>query len=120
MLPKHTQAQNRTLATQVRTATPSCVMLVTNAKSAPVLSGPNDVAVELLIDERINSGFRPRIMPIPASPTIVDRKNPDRVRSIRYHRTGFARARVTEACVVDSHGSRRYSQVSINNMKITN
>ena len=106
MLPKQTQAQKRTLATQVRTAMPSCVTPTANASFSAALFRPN-VADELPVDVGINSGFRPRRSPIPANPTAIERRNPDRVRSIRYHRTGLARARATEACVVDSHGSRR-------------
>lgn len=57
------------------------------------------------VDDGMNSGRKPRITHIPAMPTIVEREKPVFVRSIKYHRTGFARARVTEACVVDCQGS---------------
>lgn len=107
ILPKHTHAQKRTLATQVRRATPSCVIPVTNPYSSPVPFGPRNV-VALSADEGISSGLSPKMIPIPANPTVVDNQNPVLVRSIRYHNTGFARASVNEACVVDSHGSRRY------------
>lgn len=107
ILPKHTHAQKRTLAIQVRTAIPSCVIPVANANSSPVLFSPNVVG-GLSVDDGINSGFSPRTRPIPATPTTVDSRNPVLVRSMRYHKTGFTSARVREACVVDSHGSRRF------------
>lgn len=107
ILPKHTHAQKRTLATQVRRATPSCVIPATSPYSSPVPFRPGN-AVALSADEGINSGLSPKMIPIPANPTVVDNQNPVFVRSIRYHNTGFARASVNEACVVDSHGSRRY------------
>jgi hypothetical protein len=46
-------------------------------------------------------------MPIPATPTTVDMTKPVIVRSMRYQRTGFVRANVADAWVVDAHGVLR-------------
>lgn len=95
-----------TLATQVRTAMLSCVIPAPNVFSHPVplrKAVPTDGPVEA----GMSSGFKPRTTLIPVKPTVVESRKPVEVRSIRYHRTGFARARVREACVVDSQGRRR-------------
>lgn len=58
-------------------------------------------------DAGMSSGFIPRTPVMPTIPTVLARRKPVEVRSIRYQRTGFARPRVSEACVVDCQGSRR-------------
>lgn len=95
-----------TLATQVRTAMLSCVISAPSVFSHPV---PLRKAVPTVgpVDAGINSGFRPTTTLMPANPTVVERRKPVEVRSIKYHKTGFARARVREACVVDCQGRRR-------------
>jgi hypothetical protein len=45
----------------------------------------------------IISGFRPRRIVVPNTPTAAERRNPGFERSTRYQRTGFTRARVREA-----------------------
>ena len=62
------------------------------------------------LDTGISSGFNARTTLIPVRPTAAERRNPVEVRSIRYQSTGFARARVSEAWVVDAQGSRRYRE----------
>lgn len=105
MLPKHTQAQKRTLEIHVVTAMLSCVIPVATACSL-LVSFKADAAVDASADDGTISGRNPRTVHIPANPTIVDRENPVLVRSMRYHRTGLASASVTDACVVDCQGSR--------------
>lgn len=107
MLPKQTHAQKRTLATQVRTATPSCVMPVASPYSRRVWFNRGIVDAEELVEGGTKSGRSPRMMPIPVKATVVDITKPVLVRSIRYHRTGLTRARVADACVMDCQGSRR-------------
>lgn len=106
MFPKHTQAQKMTLATQVRTAMLSCVMPAPIAFSHPV-PFKNVVPTDGPVDAGIISGLNPRTALMPVMPTATDSRKPVEVRSIRYQRTGFARARVNEAWVVDCQGSRR-------------
>lgn len=106
MLPKHTQAQNKILATHVRTAMLSCVSPVTNVYSFPVVFKMvklGGASVEL----GTIPGLRPRNTLMPVRPTSEESRKPVRVRSRRYQRTGFARASVSDACVVDSQGVRR-------------
>ena len=106
MFPKHTHAQNNTLEIHVDTATPSCVIPVARMYSPLVsFSAGAAVPIDASGDDGTSSGRRPSITSMPATPTSVDRQKPVLVRSIRYHRTGFAKARVRDACVVDCQGS---------------
>lgn len=50
------------------------------------------------------SGFRPKEIIAPASPTAAERRNPVFDRSIRYHKRGLAIAKVRETCIVEAHG----------------
>lgn len=106
MLPKHTQAQKITLAIQVRTAMLSWVISAPNAFSQPVPLR-NAVPTDGPVDAGTSSGFNPNTTLIPATATALASMKPVEERSIRYHNTGFARARVSEACVVDCQGRRR-------------
>lgn len=107
MFPKHTHAQKRTLATHVRTAMLSCVIPASSADSAPVPFREGIAGADESV-EGIKSGLRPSRSPITLIARVVDKMKPVLVRSMRYHRTGLARASVREAWVVDSQGVRRY------------
>ena len=70
----------------------------------PFNPGADPPGVLGVSDDGTSSGRKPRIMHIPPIPTIVESEKPVFVRSIKYHRTGFAMARVTDAWVVDCQG----------------
>ena len=52
-------------------------------------------------------GFKPNRIALPVRPTTLDKRKPGFDLSIRYHRKGFTRASVAEACSDEVHGSRR-------------
>jgi len=58
------------------------------------------------------SEFETRRRAVPVAPTAVERMNPGFERSMRYQRTGFTRARVSEAWRVDAHGSFRWKELA--------
>lgn len=58
------------------------------------------------------SGSRPSETMDPRKLTAEDRRKPVLDRSIRYHRSGLAIARVSETCIVDAHGIFRCVAVS--------
>lgn len=110
MFPKQTHAQNSTLAIHVPTAMLSCDKPTSSSYASP---GPGIVIlVEGLVGAGTISGLSPRMVPVPASPTSVDRMKPGLELSTRYHSTGFTRARVSDACAVDCQGSLRCDVVS--------
>lgn len=55
----------------------------------------------------IISGLSPSSIAVPVIPTNEERKNPGFERSIRYHRTGLTKAKVSDTCTVDCQGSLR-------------
>lgn len=59
------------------------------------------------------SGFRPKDTMVPARPTAADRRKPVLERSIRYHKRGFAIAKVRETCIVEAHGTFLCEVVSL-------
>lgn len=97
MFPKQTHALNKTLATQVLTARLSCVIPVPNPRSRKVLFRAGIADADAPVEGGTKSGLSARTIPIPPTPTMVDMKKPVLVRSIRYQRTGFARASVADA-----------------------
>lgn len=105
IFPKQTHAQNSTLAIHVPTAMLSCDRPTSTSYSSP------EPGIVILVDGLVGagtiSGLSPRMVPIPASPTTVDRIKPGLERSTRYHSTGLTRARVSDACAVDCQCSLR-------------
>lgn len=116
MLPKHTQLQNKTLMTQMPV---SIVLFVARPPSIrtslPVcpVEFRSRYGDEEPIGAGMISGSSPRETIVPARPTAADRRKPVLDRSIRYHKSGFAIAKVRETCIVEAHGTFLCEVVSL-------
>ena len=104
--PKHTQLQNRTLATQVP------YPMVSVLTSPPIVAADERWSVSLMLVcwERGDAGdgitgLTPRAKAVPIKATVAERRNPGLLRSTRYQRTGLTNANVKDTWSVDVHGS---------------
>ena len=104
MFPKQTQLQNNTLAIHVQRP---ILSFVTERKDPD--SCKEAFSGICLSEDIAGAGTMSGLMPsktiVPATPTVAERKKPVFDLSIRYHRTGLARANVKETCRVDCQGS---------------
>lgn len=104
MFPKHTQLQNKTLATQVQIPMLSCkTILSVQTPSLETLG--NVTRAGCMAGDGIMLGLISSKAKVPAIPTTAERINPGLDLSTRYHNTGFTRARVKETCRVDCQGN---------------
>lgn len=120
-LPKHTQLQKITEQIQVATPTqsppspippgasksPAGRLLPLNALASHPRTNCNEVGAG------IQSGFTASSRAVPKRPMDVERSRPAVVRSRRYQRKGFVRARVRESWRVVSQGSLRCSDMLV-------
>ena len=96
MFPKQTQLQNKTLAIQVHIAMLSFVGYRDDTTACTELFPERCAFGDGAAGDGTMSGLMPSRATVPPTPTTVENQNPVFDRSIRYHRTGFARASVSE------------------------